>query len=171
MWSRKRLDIGWSDLAAGAVRACFPPDFARVQREVEALWPDAQHTLACLSVRSGFDLLLETLALPPGSEVLVSAVTIPDMVRIIKEHGLAPVPVELAPQRMAPDIEHWRQAVTPASKAILVAHLMGGRVEMEPVLEFARQHGLLVFEDCARRSPARRTRATRRPTPACSASG
>ncbi len=149
MWSRKRLDIGWSDLAAGAVRACFPPDSARAERGVAAPWPEPDKMLPCLSVRSGFDLLLSALALPAGSEVLVSAITIADMVRIIEEHGLAPVPVNLAPQRMAPEMEHWQAAVTPATKAILVAHLMGGRVEMEPVLEFARRHGLLVFEDCA----------------------
>ncbi len=149
MWSRKRLDIGWSDLAAGAVRACFPPDSARAERGVAAPWPEPDKMLPCLSVRSGFDLLLSALALPAGSEVLVSAITIADMVRIIEEHGLAPVPVDLAPQRMAPEMEHWQAAVTPATKAILVAHLMGGRVEMEPVLEFARRHGLLVFEDCA----------------------
>ncbi len=149
MWSRKRLDIGWSDLAVGAVRACFPPDSARAERGVAAPWPEPDKMLPCLSVRSGFDLLLSALALPAGSEVLVSAITIADMVRIIEEHGLAPVPVNLAPQRMAPEMEHWQAAVTPATKAILVAHLMGGRVEMEPVLEFARRHGLLVFEDCA----------------------
>jgi dTDP-4-amino-4,6-dideoxygalactose transaminase len=102
-----------------------------------------------LSVRSGLDLLLGALDLPRGSEVLISAITIRDMIRIIEHHGLVPVPVDLDPQRMSPSAEAWRQAVTPATKLILVAHLFGGRAEMGPILELARQHKLLVVEDCA----------------------
>ncbi len=116
---------------------------------MESLWPAADNTLACLSVRTGFDLFLAALDLPRGSEVLVSAITIPDMVRIIEHHGLVAVPVDLDPQRMAPSAEQWRQAITPAAKMILVAHLFGGRTEMGPILELARQHNLLVVEDCA----------------------
>ena len=149
MWSRKRLDIGWCDLLFGAFRVCVPPQRAAITGRVEALWPAADHTLACLSVRTGFDLLLGALGLPRGSEVLMSAITIPDMVRIVEHHGLVPAPVDLDPQRMAPTLEDWQRAVTPATKLILVAHLFGGRTKMEPLLQFAREHGLLVVEDCA----------------------
>ncbi len=149
MWSRKRLDIGWSDLLFGAGRVFVPPDRDSVSRRVESLWPAVGNTLACLSVRSGFDLFLAALALPRGTEVLVSAITIRDMIRIIEHHGLVPVPVDLDPQRMAPSEEQWRQAITPATKLILVAHLFGGRTEMGPVFDLARQHDLLVVEDCA----------------------
>jgi perosamine synthetase len=100
-------------------------------------------------VRSGFDLLLGALDLPRGSEVLVSAITIPDMIRIIEHHGLVAVPVDLDLGRMTPTADAWRKAVTPATRLILVAHLFGGRTEMEPVLELARQHNLRVIEDCA----------------------
>jgi perosamine synthetase len=149
VWSRKRLDIGWADLLSGVRFVCFPPDRAAVARRVEQLWPKPEHTLACFSVRSGFDLLLGALRLPRGSEVLVSAVTIPDMVRIIERHGLVPVPVDLDPQQMAPTLEQWERAVMPAAKLILVAHLFGGRTKMESLLDLARRHGLLVVEDCA----------------------
>ena len=149
MWSRKRLDIGWSDLLFGAGRVFVPPDRTSVSRRVESLWPAVGNTLACLSVRTGFDLFLAALALPRGAEVLVSAITIPDMIRIIEHHGLVPVPVDLDPQLVAPSIENWRRAVTPATRAILVAHLFGGRVAMEPILELAGQKKLLVIEDCA----------------------
>ncbi|MBN1394785.1 MAG: DegT/DnrJ/EryC1/StrS family aminotransferase [Pirellulales bacterium] len=149
MWSRKRIDIGWSDLLAGVYYVCFSPPPASVSRRVEAAWPDAERTLACLSVRSGFDLLLSELALPRGSEVLVSAITIPDMVRIIEHHGLTPVPVDLMPETMAPSIDQWRRAISPATRAILVAHMFGGRLDIEPIVELAARHELLVFEDCA----------------------
>jgi perosamine synthetase len=149
MWSRKRLDIAWSDLLFGVLRVLLPPDRTTVAPRVEGLWPAPEQTLACLSVRSGFDLLLGAIGLPRGSEVLVSAITIRDMVRIIEHHGLVPVPVDLDPQRMAPTLEQWRRAITPAARLMLVAHLFGGRTELEPLLDLARRHGLLVVEDCA----------------------
>ena len=50
---------------------------------------------------------------------------------------------------MAPSINQWRQAISPATKAILVAHLFGSRTKMEPLVDLARQHGLVLIEDCA----------------------
>ena len=149
MWSRKKIDIVWSDLLFGVWRTCFSPKRTWAIQRVETLWPDTEHTLACLSVRSGFDLLLAALDLPCGSEVLVSAITIPDMIRIIEHHGLVPVPVDLDPQSMSPDNEAWQKAITSSTRAILVAHLFGGRASMEPILKLAHRHNLWVIEDCA----------------------
>lgn len=149
MWVRKRIDIGWPDIAMGVLDCCRPYDEAAVHRRVESHWTAAGGALACLSVRSGFDLLLAALDLPPKSEVLITALTIPDMVRIIKDHGLVPVPLDVELDTMSPQLDVLRRAITPATKAIVVAHLFGGRVPMEPVLAIARQHGLLVIEDCA----------------------
>ncbi len=149
MWSRKRPDIGWRDLLCGACRVALPPDREAAASRVERLWPDSHHTLACLSVRTGFDLLLSALNLPRGGKALVSAVTIPDMVRIVEHHGLVPVPVDLDPETMAPRIDQWQQAVSPDVKLILTAHLFGGRAPMTPLLALARERGLIVVEDCA----------------------
>jgi dTDP-4-amino-4,6-dideoxygalactose transaminase len=85
---------------------------------------------------------------PPGSEILVSAATIKDMVRIVEHHGLVPVPVDLD-THFVPDAESLRRSITPRTRAVLVAHLFGSRFPMEPVIEFAREHGLFVIEDCA----------------------
>lgn len=149
MWVRKRLDIGWSDLAVGLTRCGLPSPRNGLQPGLEGVWADASHTLACLSVRSGFDLALATLAWPRGGEVLMSAMTIPDMARIVQEHGLVPVPVDLDVGTLGPDVEGLRRGITKASRAIVVAHLCGGRLNVEPILALARHHGLMVFEDCA----------------------
>jgi dTDP-4-amino-4,6-dideoxygalactose transaminase len=149
MWVRKWLDIGWSDLAAGMVRTALPPSPEKVQRRVEATWSHRADALACFSVRSGFDLLLASLEFPPKSEILMSAMTIPDMPRIVEEHGLVPVPIDLDVDTLGPSLESLRRSITPASRAVVAAHLCGGRLNMEPILSVARQHGLLVIEDCA----------------------
>lgn len=148
MWSRKRIDIGWFDLAAG-VLACLYAHRERSQSRLESAWSPQGDSMACLSVRSGLDLLLEALQLAPGSEVLVSAVTIPDMPRILEAHGLVPVPIDLQPESMAPSAEQVRAAITPQTRALLVAHLFGGRSDLEPLLKVAQAHGLAVWEDCA----------------------
>jgi len=149
MWVRKRPDIDWRDLATGMWRCCLAGDAAEAQQRVEAFWSESGDALACLSVRSGFDLLLGALELPAASEVLMSALTIGDMPRIVRERGLVPVPVDLDPQTMAPTPESLGRAITPAARAVVVAHLFGGRVPMEPILDVARRHGLAVIEDCA----------------------
>lgn len=147
MWSRKRLDVGWADLACGVWHCLLPPT-AEV-RELRRPPAFADDVLPCLSVRSGFDLLLSVLDWPPGSEVLVSAVTIPDMVALIEAHGLKPIPIDLTPNDMSPRIDLLRRAITPATRAVLVAHLFGGRVDLAPIAEAAAERGLLLIEDCA----------------------
>jgi perosamine synthetase len=100
-------------------------------------------------VRSGFDLLLGALAVAPGDEVLVSAVTHPDMVRIIEGRGLCAVPLDLKTATLEPQSELLEKALSHRTRAILVAHLFGGRFDLGPVAAFARRHGLLLVEDGA----------------------
>ena len=146
---RKRLDIGWKDILWGVSSTCVPFDHSGVERRVEEAWTGVDDTLVCLSVRSGFDLLWETLQFPPQSEVLISALTIPDMARIVEHHDLVPVPVDLDPRTAAPSLESLDRAITPASRAVVVAHLFGTRIPMEPILGLAKRRGLFVIEDCA----------------------
>lgn len=120
-----------------------------LQRRLEDWWAPGGCGVAALSVRSGFDLLLHCLALPPGSEIVVSAITIGDMVEIIERHGLTAVPVDVDPASCAIDAESLRRAVTSRSRAILVSHLFGGRSPLEEVAAVARRHGMLLLEDCA----------------------
>ncbi len=77
MWVRKRVDIGWSDLGAALAHCLLPDNRAARTTELERLWSSDDDAVACLSVRSGFDLWLSAVNLPAGSEVLVSAITIP----------------------------------------------------------------------------------------------
>ena len=144
---RHRLDIGLRDFAYALFAGAWARHPERLSARLEAGW--SSNGLACRSVRSGFHLLLGSLALPPGSEVLVSAVTHPDMVRILESHGLVPVPVDLDVATLSPRVDLAERLVTPLTVAILVAHLFGGRVAMGPLADFAKQHRLLLWEDCA----------------------
>ena len=161
MWARKRIDIDWTDLALGLLAAARPLGRRRLAQRIEDFWSPAGDGLACLSVRSGLDLLLSALELPKGSEILLSAVTIDDIRRIVAAHGLTAVPVDLDPSDMSPGLAALQRAWSPRTRAIVVAHLFGGRVDLEPILAWAHARGLLVIEDCAQafRGPADRGHA------------
>lgn len=150
MYARKRLDIGWSDLAAGAVRAVWSAPAESLAHDIESrLSADGREAVAFLSLRSGFDLMLRELALPKGSEVIVSALTIPDMWTLLEHHGLRVIPVDVDPATLAPTAADIERLVTPATRAVLVAHLFGTRSGLDEIVRVARERGLLLWEDCA----------------------
>src|SRR5260370_8405869 len=160
------LALRLRDFAYALLGGIWARNAERLGAGLEAAWSPAREALACRSVRSGFHLLLESLALPAGSEVLVSAVTHPDMVRILEAHGLIAVPVDLDVATLAPKLELAERLVTSRTAAILVAHLFGGRVPMGPLAAFATRHALILWHDCPQ--PFTGTAATGDPNAAVS---
>lgn len=145
-----RLDLRAVDLARGAA-SLLAVDERRGRAALEASWH--ADGLAFLSVRSALCAFLEAQrasgAWQRGDEVLVSALTIQDMPKLIEAHGFVPVAVEVDPHRMAPLLDELVSKRSARTRAVLVAHLFGARVEMGEVARFCRQHGLMMLEDCA----------------------
>ena len=110
MWARGRCDISWRDLGFGLLRCAWPGDRSRLERRLEQLWSPAGDALACYSVRSAFELLLRGLELPAGSEVLFSALNVRGMLRVVEKLGLAPVPVDLDLEHLAPRLDCLERA-------------------------------------------------------------
>jgi perosamine synthetase len=150
MWIRKRLDISIKDLFYG-IYSCFTLDSRNsLTRKIERIWEqNGQKSLICLSIRTGFDLLFQTLKFEPGSEILMSALTIPDMPKIVAHHGLVPVPVDLDIENLSPSVEKIEAVITSKTKAIVIAHLFGGISDLNAISELAKKHNILVIEDCA----------------------
>ena len=149
MYARHRLDLSVGDILFGFVSCGRHWRRERLEGEVLRLCSLEEEVLVCFSVRSGSDLWLGAQGLRAGDEVLVSAVTHPDMVRIIRGHGLRAVPVDIDPETLAPRPWMLEVALTPRTRVVLVAHLFGGRMDLGPVARFARERGLLLVEDCA----------------------
>jgi dTDP-4-amino-4,6-dideoxygalactose transaminase len=147
---RARLipDISFADLVF-ALRACLRAPDPEAEQRVLAAWAGGDSGLASLSVRSAFDLALEALAFEPGDEVAVSAITHPDMVRVLEAHGLVALPVDVDPDTLTPRADLFERLIGPRTRALLVAHLFGARADLEPLAEVSRRHGLLLIEDCA----------------------
>ncbi len=146
---RKKIDISFADLIAGAAYCFSGTESGILEDRINSAWPSQRRISAFLSVRSGFDATLQALNLPVGSEILVSALTIRDMGKIISKHGLVPIPVDIDPRRLDIDFASLEAAVSERTGAILIAHLFGSRMRMDPIVEFARARGLFFFEDCA----------------------
>ena len=151
MFARKQIDIDFRDLTA-ALGYCLWPGLSRqkISAELESLWSTDGDAVTALSVRTAFDCWLATVNLPRGSEVIVSGINIPDMARILEHHGLQMVPVDVDLATMEILADEVEDAITPRTRLVLVAHLFGSRMDMEPVFEITRQHPkILVVEDCA----------------------
>jgi dTDP-4-amino-4,6-dideoxygalactose transaminase len=149
MYARHRLDISVEDIAFGVLSYSRRLKREKLEGEILRLCSLEEEGLVCFSVRSGWDLWLGAQGLRAGDEVLVSAVTHPDMVRIISEHGLRAIPVDIDPGTLTPRPCMLEAAFTPRTRVVLVAHLFGGRMDLGGVAKFARDRGLLLVEDCA----------------------
>jgi len=148
MWVRLQLDFGWNDFAYAMSQVFWNRHESASQAEITSHWPQGQ-ALPVLSVRSGFDLLLGTMKWPAGGEIICSALNIPDMTMVARENGIVPVPADLDAEQLAPRLDLIERAITAKTQAILIAHLYGSFVPLEPILDLARRHGLMVIEDCA----------------------
>ena len=91
--------------------------FALNALKIEKLFsknPITERVLPTFCVRAAFDLFLQVRKFPKGSEVIMTAVNIPDMVRIVTEHGMVPVPFDVDPRTMEPDSpEEFRKLISP----------------------------------------------------------
>lgn len=94
-------------------------------------------------------LALRALDLPPGSEVIVPPATDAGGCMPIAMNLCVPVPADAAPGQVNTSAEQIRAVLTERTSAIVVGHIAGHPVDMDPVLELAAQHGIPVVEDCA----------------------
>jgi perosamine synthetase len=147
----KRFDISKSDytFALWYAIASTEDQRAHVESELEALW--GPNSLTLMSVRTGFDAYLSVLDLPPNSEVLMSAITIPDMVSIVEAHHLIPIAIDIDTETFAPKLDLLQKAITVHTKMIVISHIFGTIVEMDSIHAYLRNISstIIVVEDCA----------------------
>ena len=145
-------DATWKDIIA-AFRCSAVNNSSQerklIQGKLEKLFGGSEQWLACLSIRTAFDAFLTVVNFPHGSEVIFTAINIPDMVSVVERHGLKVVPVDLDLDSLAPKPELVELAVTDKTVAILAAHLYGKWINLDKVFQVAHSHGLYVLEDCA----------------------
>jgi dTDP-4-amino-4,6-dideoxygalactose transaminase len=97
---------------------------------------------------SALTLLLRAMEIGPGDEVITVSHTFIATAEAILLTGAKPVFVEIDPVTYLMDVTKIESLITPQTRAILPVHLYGQTVDMDPLLDIARQHGLRVIEDC-----------------------
>lgn len=102
------------------------------------------------SGRSALLTYLRSLQLPDQSEVLLQAFTCNAVVNPILWSNLKPVYVDIEPKLLTMSPPAVRAALTPQTKAIIIQHTFGQPAAfLSELLAIAREHNLIVIEDCA----------------------
>ncbi|HLG65413.1 MAG TPA: DegT/DnrJ/EryC1/StrS family aminotransferase [Ktedonosporobacter sp.] len=105
-----------------------------------------------IGVSSGTDALalaLRACDIGPGDEVITVANTFIATVEAIAMVGATPVFVDVDPDTYLMEWRGLEEVLTARTRAILPVHLYGHAVEMQPVMDFARKHGLRIIEDAS----------------------
>jgi CDP-6-deoxy-D-xylo-4-hexulose-3-dehydrase len=84
----------------------------------------------------------------PGSEVLTVAAAFPTTVAPVVQNGCVPVFVDVDLETCNVNVDQLAAAVTPKTRAIVLAHTLGNPFDLEGVSAVAKQHGLYLIEDC-----------------------
>ena len=109
----------------------------------------ARECIALNSGTSALHLALLAAGVGPGDDVVTVPFTFVASVAAIFYAGARPVLVDIDPRSFTMDPAAIEAAITPQTKAILPVHLYGHPADMDPILEVARRHGLVVIEDAA----------------------
>lgn len=134
------IDTGWISSEGSFVRE-FEQKFAdRVERK---------YGISVTNGTSALDAAVEALGIGPGDEVILPAFTIISCINQIVRTGAIPVLVDSDLETWNMDVSKIEARITDRTKAIMVVHIYGLPVDMDPVLEIARRHGLKIIEDAA----------------------
>jgi dTDP-4-amino-4,6-dideoxygalactose transaminase len=116
--------------------------------EVEfAAYCQSKHGIGVNTGTSALHLALLAADVGPGDEVITVPFTFVATVSAICYTGATPVFVDIDPRTFNMDPNGIEAAITEKTKAIIPVHLYGQPVDMDPILEIARRHGLVVIED------------------------
>ncbi len=98
---------------------------------------------------SALHLALLAAGVKAGDEVITVSSTFVATVAAIDYIGARPVFVDVDPQTLNMDATQVEAAITERTKVIMPVHLHGHPADLDPILEIARRHRLLVIEDAA----------------------
>lgn len=133
------LNSGWYIL--GKETEAFEEEFAK--------YIGSKYGIGVGSGTEALHLALVACGIGIGDEVITVSHTAVATVTAIELAGATPVFVDIVPQYFTLDPYQIKAAITPKTKAILPVHLYGQPVDMNTIMAIAKEHGLVVVEDCA----------------------
>ena len=147
---RKKIDIPYYDLFL-TILNMFSSLF------VNNLYNFKSNELVVTSVTSGLHTILSTLNLPYGSEVLITGINILDVEKIIKIHGLVPVPYDIDFKTLKPTND-LSTLITSKTKIIFITQLFGSYIDYNEFINFDDiDSNIYIIEDLSQAYPHKST--------------
>ncbi len=134
------IDTGWISSEGPFVKQFEEQFAARVGRK---------YGIAVSNGSMALDAAIVALGISPGDEVILPTFTIISCAVAIVRAGAVPVVVDCEPHTWNMDVSLIAAKITPKTKAIMVVHIYGLPVDIEPVLALAEKYNLLIIEDAA----------------------
>jgi dTDP-4-amino-4,6-dideoxygalactose transaminase len=130
-------------------------DQCRLFEAEYAAYVGRRHGIALANGTLALELALQAFDVGPGDEVVTTCWSFIASASCVVARGAVPVLADVDPISRNISAETIARVLTPRTKAIVCVHLVGWPCDMDPILELARKHGLLVIEDCAQAHGAR----------------
>lgn len=134
------IETGWISSEGPFIKKFEQKFAARVNRK---------HGIAVTNGTAAIDAAVDALGIGPGDEVIMPTFTIISCITQIVRCGATPILVDSDPATWNMDVTQIEAKITARTKAIMVVHIYGLPVDMSPVLDIAKRHGLKVIEDAA----------------------
>jgi len=134
------IETGWISSEGPFVKQFEERFAARVGR---------QYGIAVANGSGALDIAVQALGLGPGDEVILPTFTIISCAAAIVRAGATPVLVDADPVTWNMNVEQVAERISPRTKAIMVVHIYGLPVDMDPIIELASKHDLKIIEDAA----------------------
>lgn len=135
-----------------AFRTGWISSAGRYVDEFEQGWADycgQKHGIAVSNGTVALQVAVEALGIGPGDEVIMPSYTIISCALAVVRTGAKPVLVDCCPRTFNMRTDEIATKISSATKAIMVVHMFGHPVDMDPVMALAGKHGLTIIEDAA----------------------
>jgi CDP-4-dehydro-6-deoxyglucose reductase, E1 len=83
----------------------------------------------------------------PGHEVITVAAGFPTTINPLIQYGCVPVFLDMDLATANIDVTLLKQAITPKTKAIMIAHSLGNPFNLDAIMEVVNEHNLWLIED------------------------
>lgn len=87
-------------------------------------------------------------AIKPGDEVITVAASFPTTVNPVLQYGAIPVFLDVTIPEYEIDVSYLEKALSPKTKAVVIAHTMGNVFNLDVITAFCEKHDLWLMEDC-----------------------
>lgn len=137
-----------SALSQGAISGYYGKYIDQFEKEFSN-YSDCSYGVATNSGTTALHLALASLSIGNKDEVLVSSFTNMATYFAVLYQNAIPIPIDIEPDTWNIDHSLVEDKITARTKAILVVHIYGHPVDMDPIISIAKKYGLYVVEDCA----------------------